>query len=68
MGEARRMDGETFEDYKARRRVENKALKHRLKGRFAWISSILVPDFKDKKKLRKLNVRGTYVKPKKNSD
>lgn len=58
----KRLPGEDFEDYKERRRKANKALKHRLKGRFIWISSIIVPDAKDKKKLRKLRVRGTFKK------
>lgn len=58
--------GEDFEEYKARRKAANKTLKHRLKGKFLWISSILVPDAKDKKKLRRLKVRGTFRKDKKN--
>ena len=68
MGSPKRMDGESFEDYRTRRKVEAKALKHRLKGAFKWISAIVVPDGKRQGKFKKLNVRGTYVKPKKNSD
>ena len=64
----KRMEDESFEDYKERQRAERKALKHQLKGRWKWISAIVVPDAKNPKLLRKLKVRGTYVKPKKNSD
>jgi len=68
MASGKRREGESFEDYRERLRVEARVLKHRLKGTFSWISAIVVPDAKKKGKFRKLNVRGTYVKPKKNSD
>jgi len=64
----KRFEGESFEDYKERQRAERRELKHQLKGRWKWISSILVPDEKNPKLLRKLKVRGTYVKPKTDSD
>lgn len=71
MGSGIRREGESFEDYKDRLGKEAKALKHKLKGRFSWISAIVVPDAKKKGAFRKLKVRGTYVNPKrrkKNSD
>jgi len=71
MGSAKRAEGESFEDYKDRLKKEAKALKHRLKGRFSWISAIVVPDAKKLGAFKKLKVRGTYVntkKRKKNSD
>jgi hypothetical protein len=68
MASGKRAEGESFEKYKDRLRKEAKALKHRLKGTFKWISAIVVPDTKKLGAFRKLKVRGTYVKPKKNSD
>lgn len=62
-----RFKDESFEDYKERQRAERRELKHKLKGKFAWISSILVQDVKNSKLLRRLKVRGTYVKPKTDS-
>jgi hypothetical protein len=66
MGSGKRREGESFEDYKDRLGKEAKALKHKLKGRFSWISATVVPDAK-----KKGAFRGTYVNPKrrkKNSD
>jgi hypothetical protein len=53
---------ESFEDYRERLRKEAKALKRRLKGRWFWISAIVVPDALRPGRFRKLKVRGTYVK------
>jgi hypothetical protein len=62
MAAGKRREGESFEDYRERLRAEAKAEKHRSKGRWFWISSIVVPDFLRPGRLRKLKVRGTYVK------
>ena len=62
MGSGKRAEGESFEDYRDRLKKEAKALKHYLKGKFSWISAIVVPDAKKPKKMRKLKVRGTYRK------
>jgi pyrroloquinoline quinone (PQQ) biosynthesis protein C len=58
----KRKPGEDFEEYRQRRRLANKALKRYLKGRWFWISAIIVPDAKNPKRFRKLRVRGTYRK------
>jgi hypothetical protein len=64
MASGKRAEGESFEDYKDRLGKEAKALKHKLKGRWAWLSAIIAPDTKKLGAFRKLKVRGTYVKPK----
>ena len=35
---AKRLDDESFEDYKDRRRLENKLLRNHLKGAVRWVS------------------------------
>jgi len=36
---AKRLDGESFEDYKHRRRIEQKSIKHHLRGRFVTVET-----------------------------
>lgn len=60
MASPKRYPGEDFAEFKERRRKLNKALKRYLKGRWFWISAIVVPDAKNPKRFRKLRVRGTY--------
>jgi hypothetical protein len=67
----KRLPGEDFEEYKIRRRARNRALKHYLKGRMIWISSVLVPKYRERTKrieLVKLPVQGTYRKEKANEE
>ena len=66
MANRKRLEDESFEDYRASLKEEERRLKNYLKGRIVWMSSILMPDPKDDDKmpilrrLMKLPVRGTF--------
>ena len=66
MANRKRGEKESYEDYKAALKAEEKRIKDYLKGRIVWMSSILMHDPNDQetmpilRKLVKLPVRGTF--------
>jgi len=61
MAAGKRHEGELCYDYRARLIVEAETLKEYLKGKFVWVSAIIV---KHKKtgKLMKVKAQGQYIK------
>jgi hypothetical protein len=61
MAAGKRNKNEEFEAYKARLKEEAATLKEYLKGKFVWVSSIIVKH-KKTNKLMKVKAQGTYTK------
>jgi hypothetical protein len=61
MSSGKRNENEEFRDYRSRLKYEAKLLKIYLKGKFVWVSSIIVKN-KKTDKLMKVKAQGTYVK------
>ena len=59
---SKRGKNESFEDYRARLKVEKAALIAYLKGKMVHTSVIVVPHPKDPNKLVKVRAQGTYRK------
>ena len=60
MGSQKRKEGETFEDYRKRLKIEQGALDKYLKtGRMIWASSAIIVD-KKTKTAKKYRLAGTY--------
>lgn len=66
----RRMEGESFEDYRERRKLDNAETKEKMKPVQIWTSSIVVPNAKQADRpeylrdLVKVPVRGTFDRSK----
>lgn len=56
----KRLPGELYYDYCARRLMEKEEVEEKLRPRLFWPSSVLVPDQSDKKGLKRVSVYGTY--------
>jgi hypothetical protein len=63
MAAGKRHKGELCYDYRARLIVEAETLKEYLKGKFVWVSSIIVKH-KKTDKLMKVKAQGTFRKGK----
>ena len=63
MAAGKRNKGELCYDYRARLIAEEETLKEYLKGKFVWVSSIIVKH-KKTNKLMKVRAQGTFRKAK----
>jgi hypothetical protein len=63
MASGKRNKNEEFEDYRARLKAEAASLKLYLKGKFVWVSSVIVKH-KKTDKLIKVRRQGTFRKGK----